>query len=185
VVDGAAGLDLSLRNTGMCYVPPGWNGHFDTLFLSSFGTVKTVPTYGKAQVKAFEEIRRSLDIANRIVGFLKRHEVRNVSIEGYAYSFAGKNKHEASASVTKLAELGGIVKSQIMLSCRTAPVVIQPNSARKIVVGPLKRGGAKEQVKVILKTFGFNFDNLDEMDAFVTAYALYCEVNEIDSVFLS
>jgi hypothetical protein len=184
-MDGVVGLDLSLRNTGMCFIPPRWNGRKDSLVITSFPTVKTSPTYGSAAAKAYEDIRRCLEIANKIVGFIKYNDARHASIEGYAYSFAGgKNREGASASVTKLAELGGVVKSQVVLSCKMAPIVIQPNSARKTAVGSLKRGKQKDQVKQILNTFGFSFSNMDEMDAFVVGYALYCQVNEIRSVFV-
>lgn len=177
---GVVGLDLSMTNTGMCYIPHKWDGKYETLRTDSFGTKKSEMTFGKRDLKTRDQLSRYIAIANRVVGFVRHVETDLFSIEDYAYSKA----RQGSASLTKLGELGGAIKTQLFLAFRSVPAVIGSTSARNSVFGRLRRGDPKGQVRDILGSFGVRFSNLDEMDAFVVGYAFYCEVYGVTSMFL-
>lgn len=174
---GVIGLDLSLSRTGMCFIPTNWNGSFGDLAFESVSTKRTEVVFGRASLRAREEIERYLRIAHRVVNFIGKNNAKNVSIEGYAYA-------QKTASVTKLAELGGVIKSQVLLTCKIVPVSIPSNTARKFVMGKLERKNQKEQVRVFLKSKGFVFDNDDLMDAFVVAYCCYGIIGNSRSRFV-
>lgn len=183
-MEGVVGLDLSLSNSGMCFIPPDWNGRLDELVYQAFGTKKGEGTRGNEAALAVDESRRRLAIANKVVGFVRQTGARHVAVEGYAFSFASKNKNQGSASITRLAELGGSVKDQIALGCRLPCIPIPSSSARKSVIGKLKRGKVKEQVEEFLRIQGIYFPSNDIMDAFVVGYAHYCKVNGVQSLYL-
>jgi hypothetical protein len=168
----------------MCYIPPNWNGRLDGLIYQAFGTDKSNETHGSDALLAMDESRRRLAIANKVVGFIRQVGVKNVAVEGYAFSFASKGKNQGSASITRLAELGGSVKDQIVLGFRFPCIPIPSSSARKIVVGKLKRGNPKEQVDALLRIHGIYFPSNDIMDAFVVGYAHYCRINGIQSFYV-
>ena len=176
--ESVIGLDLSIRNTGVCCVPAGWDHTMGSLFLTSFGAERDGAALGNPHTLAKLEIERYLKISKGVVDFVKKHDVKHVAVERYAFSVKG------SSSVTKLAELGGIVKSQLLLSCRVPGVPVSVGTARKHLTGGIKKGRPKEQVERFLKEVGLRFDNMDEMDAFVIAYYWYCQVNEIKNPFL-
>lgn len=184
---GSIGLDLSLTNTGMCHVPARWDGSMSELSIASFGAKKMQGVIGKAS-ESRDLIFRYLKIAKVVVDFIASKKsddgVPLVAIEGYAFSFARKGSGPGSSSVTKLAELGGVVKSQVLLSTKKAPVSFSSSEARKIVIGKMTKGNAKEQVRDTLFSFGMRFVNDDEMDAFVISYANYCSENRIQSRFI-
>lgn len=185
-MEGVVGVDLSLNRTGMCFVPAGWGGDLASLDYESVETKKIGESFGRPHVLSRNEIERWLTIANRVVKFIRRVGVSHVAVERYAYSTV-KNKRGVpvqSSSVTSLAEMGGTVKSQILLGCRIAPVPLSSNTARKRVVGTLKMGKKKQQVKEILEKGGLVFPSLDEMDAFVVGYAWYCDLNTVVSALL-
>jgi Holliday junction resolvasome RuvABC endonuclease subunit len=177
-MEGVVGLDLSLSNSGMCYIPPNWNGRLDELAYKAFGTVKSVGTHGSEAALAVDESRRRLAIANKVVGFIRQAGVNHVAVEGYAFS------RKNSASVTRLSELGGSVKDQVALGCRLPCIPVPSSSARKTVVGKLKRGKPKEQVEALLKIHGIHFPSDDIMDAFVVGYAHYCKINGVQSFYV-
>jgi len=176
---GVVGLDLSMTNTGMCYIPPEWDGNIESLSFSSFGTKKSDMTFGKRELITKDELMRYISIANKVVGFIRKNKADRVVVEDYAYS-KGKT---GSSSVTKLCELGGTVKTQLVLVFKSTPVVLSASSARKSICGSLKRSKPKEQLEELLRSFGFRFNNYDEMDAFVVGYAFYCEINRVISKF--
>lgn len=181
---GVVGLDLSLSRTGICYIPPEWGGTYDSLRFASIVTTRDKAAYGRADRVARLEVERCLKIADRVVKFVKKHSAEHVAVERYAYSFSGSKNSPPSSSVTKLAELGGIVKSQLILSCRTPAVSVASNAARSELMGGMKKGKQKEQVQQFMKQKGFQFENLDEMDAFVVGYYWYCKLNDLRSRFL-
>lgn len=113
-----------------------------------------------------------------------------VLIEDYAYAYAGN-----SDSVTKLAEIGGVVKSQVLLRHGDVPGSVSSSRARKFLTGGLrgkrKTDAAegikplkpKEQVKRFLQNRGFVFPTLDAMDAFVVGYYHFCTRNGLKCEF--
>jgi hypothetical protein len=183
-MEGVVGLDLSLSNSGMCYIPPKWNGRLDELTYQAFGTEKADGTHGNDASLAVDESRRRLAIANKVVGFIRQTGAHHVAVEGYAFSFASKGRNQGSASMTRLAELGGSVKDQVALGCRLPCIPIPSSSARKIVVGKLKRGKPKMQVEELLGVQGIHFPSDDIMDSFVVGYAHYCKINGVQSFYV-
>ena len=174
------GLDLSLRQTGMCYIPEKWNFLHSSTVTKSIQTEREKGAKGNPHVLARLEVDRYLKVAKGIVDFVRVHGVQHVVIENYAYSRSGM-----SSSVVALAELGGVVKSQLVLACKAPAVSVAVNSARSFLTGGLKRGGQKAQVDVFLRSLDFRFDNYDEMDAFVVAFYWYSKINELDNPLLA
>lgn len=183
---GAVGLDLSLARSGMCYVPPNWEGDMASLRVDSIETKRVKPAYGKPDLLARIDTERYLRIAESIVKFVKDSGANDVAKENYAYSPVKNKKGQPvqSSSTTKLAELGGVIKSQLLLAARVSVVSVAVNTARSWVVGGMKRGKQKEQVDRFLQSRGLRFKNWDEMDAFVIAYYWYGQVNDVRSRFL-
>lgn len=177
-MSGVVGLDLSMARTGMCYIPSQWDFSRESLVSRSVTSERDGAARGDPHVLAKLEIERFLKIAKGVVGFTKECGVRHVAAERYAYSKG------QSSSATRLAELGGIVKSQLLLSCRAPAVSVAVNSARSFLTGGLKRGKQKQQVEVFLSQRGFFFDNYDEMDAFVISFYWYCKINELENPLL-
>lgn len=173
---GVVGLDLSLEKTGMCFVPPDWNGSRESLRTYFFRTKRSEKTLGSARVAAALEMERQLKIADKVIQFVKSMMTYgdiDVAVENYAYSMH-------SASTTRLAELGGVIKSQVLLACKIPAVPISSGSARKFLTGGLKRGEKqKTQVEKFLRERNIRFDTNDEMDAFAVAYYWYGIVNKI------
>jgi len=187
MMHSVVGLDLSLANTGMCFIPAHWEGDMDSLRLMSIRTTRKEAAYGKPHIIARLETERYLEIAERVVGFVKEVGCSGGIVkENYAYSpVRSKNGHPVqSASVTRLAELGGVIRSQVLMACHTPVVSVAVNSARKFLTGGIKRGKQKEQVDRFLQGSGLRFNNWDEMDAFVVAYYWYGKINEERSRFL-
>jgi len=183
---GVVGLDLSLTRTGVCYIPPWWDGKNDSIVVSSIETQRDASAKGDPYALSDMETKRYLKIAKYIIGFVGEYGVSYVAREGYAFSTVRtkSGKSFQSSSVTKLAELGGVVQSQLFLFGGISLISIQPNSARKYLTGGLKRGNQKDQVRDFLRPFGFVFRNNDEMDSFVIACAMYGQVNNVNSCFL-
>jgi Holliday junction resolvasome RuvABC endonuclease subunit len=157
-----------------------------SLRCASIETRRKDAAYGKAHLLSRLETERYLEIANKVVGFVKRMDVHDVARENYRFSPMKdkQGKPIQSRSTTDLAELGGIVRSQLLLACGIPVVPIAPNTARKFVTGGLKKGKQKEQVSDFLRQRGLRFSNWDEMDAFVIAYCFYGQVNDVRSRFL-
>ena len=152
------GLDLSLRNTGMCRVPMDWDGKLDSLSYDEYWSKRMVGPKSTAEEVSYDDIRRRNEISSRILRFAGS-DTKHIAIEGYAFS-RGKF---GSASLTRLAELGGVVKSDIW-------------SALGITSSPIEKRFVMD---------GFVFPSHDIMDAFVVAYAYYCIIYNTRSLFLS
>lgn len=152
------GLDLSLRSAGLCVLG---EGELRTLAIG-----RKVDRSNKALDIDREEMERMIHIQNEIVRFCKG--VDQVFIERYAFG-----KFSKSASVSALAELGGIVKYGLFLKNRLVPHSYSPLSARKKALGFGYR--AKVEVENFLIEKGLRFSTHDEADAFVIAAAGYCD----------
>jgi hypothetical protein len=178
------GLDTAKSCTGVTLVPDGWDGSRNDLVTKAIRTQREQPAFGSKAVLAKLELERYHKIAEQIVGFIQEHDVEYVVMEEYAFSKGG-----VSSSFTGLVELGGIVRSQVLLACGIAVPLVKASSARSKVSGGLKRKGpkgegAKLQMKEILRKRGIMFSTLDEMDAFVVAYHSQCELEKKSSIFL-
>lgn len=155
------GLDLSLTSTGivsLVEVGKDWGVH------SSLHVGHSL----KRDAAVREKIERYVVIAAAVLDTVRQFKGMEVTvgIEGYAYSKKGAQND--------LAELQGIVKSQLWLGERIEPVIVSVTEARKLVLGTgspkgSKKGKTKEGVAKILKGMGLEFDSDDEADAYVIA----------------
>lgn len=185
---GAIGVDLAPRGSGVCLFYPGWTikaGMDSDLVSCDFTEFRLL---GKLSTR--ERIQLCLNAAKIVLKKMEEGLVHpvNVAIEDYAYSVR-------SDSVTKLAELGGVVKSQVFLRHGDVPETVSASKARSFLTGGL-RGNRKtdkelgikplpkkDQVKAFLKNRGFEFPTLDVMDAFVLGYYWYCTKNGLKCEF--
>lgn len=185
-MSGVVGVDLSLRNTGMCFIPYPWRGTYEEVCYDEVSSKKKVSRNDGAAAQAEDDLRRRLLIAEDVCRFIECLPDRPTCsfVEEYAFSFSRKGRAgPGSSSVTKLAELGGVVKDRMWRQHNQLCVPVPSSRARKIVVGPLKIGSKKEQVAIKLATQGFVFPSMDIMDAFVVAYAGYCLTYSVGSMF--
>lgn len=153
------GLDLSLLSSGMVAIPSNWTpGDWDALVCHSFGVGLEKPTPAQTA-------DRTQSIADEVEAFIKPFIDSGLSIWIEEYAF---NQHSASSS--KLAELGGVVKVMLASDSRTRNFQTVPSTkVRKLLLGKLPRRGHKAAVLSRLASYGANFDSDDEADAFVVA----------------
>jgi len=152
-----AGLDLSLRGTGICILTEGVSKPITTLF-----------GYGLAKRATEEEkIVRMIRIAKAVVDEMTKYKIRHIGIEGYAFGKVYGGEY--------LGELVGVIKSQLYLVCEVSPMVIPTKTARKYLSGD--GGMKKKQVKKYLSQKGILFGSDDEMDAFVIANYVWYMIN--------
>jgi hypothetical protein len=155
------GLDLSLRGPAAVAIPFDWA--FDwKLQHATFGYELKEPT---------EETRieRLLTISRDVRMFIRRNLPKGaadasgvkVYVENYAFS-------RSSSSVTKLAELGGIVRGEVWREFGLTLTPVTASSARKLFLGHCPKG-AKEMVEAELAGLDAPFKGNDECDAFVVA----------------
>lgn len=145
-----AGLDISLRNTGLAIITPEGMKTF------SFGLKIEAPSEK-------EQLDRIIKIASWVTRKLREHNVEYVAIEDYAFS-------RNSASKTKLAEVTGVIKVQIVTALKTVPIRLTSTQIRKFVVG---NGRAKKEVvQTHLELIGYKAGNADEYDAIAVALLL-------------
>lgn len=144
------GLDLSLTSTGIEVL--------DSSGQRVYGCV-----VGKKLKQATERdrVERLILIANRIIGLVKEYDVRHVAIEGYAYSkkYGGE----------KLAELHGVVKTQLYMACGLIAEPVSPKTARRVVFGKGKGNIEKKLVQPLLEQRGIYIESGDQRDAYVVA----------------
>jgi Holliday junction resolvasome RuvABC endonuclease subunit len=116
------GLDLSLRGAGVAVSTS--NGR--RLALETLGE-----TFKKKQIVTEEmKLQRMLQIARGVVRLAREHSVSVVAMEDYAF-----NRFQGSSSVTALAELGGIVRSQMLLTLGITVLKVPRSQALKEVLG--------------------------------------------------
>lgn len=149
------GLDLSLTASGI-------------VAIDEAGSVVEAKTYGyglKRTSSNEEKIKRLLDISNCVQetlrGLVVKGDPVEVVIEGYAYSARG--------SQNDLAELQGVIKSQLFLQHGITPEVMPVSRARKLVfdTGRVSKG----EVMSLLADMGVHFTDHNQADAYVVARA--------------
>lgn len=183
MIPAVLGIDLAPRHTGFCVVPRAWDGSREALVTDKVTYTLTGKMRPEAQMRVY------LTAAEIAVRMVKSLGVEQVAVEGYAYGARG-------SAVTLLAELGGIVRSQLWMACGNlvaTPVVA--SAARSWLMGGLRRTRKsdkadgikalpeKEQVQVFLKNRGFAFDSGDILDSFVVAYYHHCRIDRRDPMF--
>lgn len=150
-----AGIDASLNGTGVCIISKD-EVHFYTFRAKKLGT----------RPSDVEKNQRLAMLVSEILAALKKHEVKIVAIENYAFS-------RVSSAVTPLAELQGALKVGMFFSkilCCSLPV----STVRKFCVGkhiPKKHEFQREFKKI----YGLPKlpKNEDEWDALAVAYTLH------------
>ena len=175
------GIDLSIRNTGICFIPPEWDKKPDSLICKNV-------IIDEKDVTGIGYERRLLGISEQINSFIKdcigcRNIDIHVALEEYAYS-------RRSRSSSSLAEIGGVVRSMIWRDFKVSTHLVGSGTARKNLMGKTRRKRRddaakgikplpiKSQVKKFLKNRSFFVKgwNNDVIDAFVVAYWKYCQV---------
>lgn len=145
------GLDLSLRATGI-----------EVLDSNAQRVYGSVIGYGLEKGSSQRErIERTIYLANQIIGLVKQQEVTQVAIEGCAFG--------TTFGREVLAELHGVVKTQLFLACGIVPLVVPPKSARRVVFGAGCGSAKKKQAQAMLAGRGLVIDELDRVDAYVIA----------------
>lgn len=165
------GLDLSLTRSAALLIPLSFGND------KSWSDIKC-KVFGYDLVSdAIERARmdRCLHIAKTVVEFAAANQVMAVFVEQYAFNRA--------FNAARLGELGGIVKTQMILSLGMCPKPLTATAARKLVLGRLpsaKSMGVKSLPKGFQKKY--TRESLlsagapgswkdDECDAFVIANA--------------
>lgn len=158
----SVGLDLSLRSTGVVAVPITWADDFDRTGDLEWFDVKS-DSFGlslKKDATEQEHMKRMRYIASLVKEFCCRYQPETIWIEAYAYG-------QRSSSSHRLAELGGIVKSEI---CDIADIeVVNASSARKVLLGKVPRKNQKKAVQRAMISYDCPFETEDVFDAFVIA----------------
>jgi Holliday junction resolvasome RuvABC endonuclease subunit len=120
------GLDLSCTATGIVVLSPdpAYNNE-PWVYMSTVGS----KLHRDSPVR--DKVERLLTIARAVVAAYEQHrnagrEVR-VGIEGYAWAARGAQND--------LAELHGVVKTQLWLKHQAEPVIVQASAARRAVLG--------------------------------------------------
>lgn len=167
------GLDLSLTGAGIVILsdPDG-----DSPLSAKTGKVESQLIVGyslTADASVREKTERMIDIAKAIIAEARTWEYGDcelhVAIENYAFSTVknAKGKSFQSSSQTGLAELHGVVKSQLLLALRISPVLYSVKTARMVVFG--NGNFDKKSIKPTLNSWGYSFKKTDDADAFVIA----------------
>lgn len=137
------GLDLSLNSTGVCVMTP------DSVYTETITPDKN---------QALDN--RVNDILRAILMHVDKESI--TMIEDYAYaSFPG------SSSVTKLAEINGVVKHDLW-SKFIPYFTIAPTTIKKFLTGSGKAKKEDMKLKGYIK-YGREFKTSDEVDAYVLA----------------
>ena len=174
---GVIGMDLAPRHSGFCYIPEDWRGGMDDLEVDH----SEYDLKGKMDPEA--KVKAMLAAANVVINMVERFGVKYVAVEGYAIGSRDR-------SVTDLAELCGIIKSQLWLAHNIVVKTVVVSSARKRLMGSIRgkrktdkqRGiralKGKRQVEVFLKNRGMDFGNEDVMDSFAVGYYYWYDLND-------
>lgn len=158
--DVVLGIDLSLRGLGLCAVPTDWD--LDPRRVRA--VTLAVPLRKDATTR--EQVERLRSLALDVRTWAVRVGATRAWVESYAFNMA----HGAHY----LAELGGVVKLELMRECGLDIAVANMSSARKLLYGRIPpRGIPQAQRKAWLleplRLAGLQLDNDNEGDAFCVA----------------
>jgi len=121
------GLDMSINGTGICIFNNVQNMvHVEVVepkLLASSDVAKCV--IGRLRISDFSRYR---EVVNRIIQLIKAFQVKAVVIENYAFGI------RKSKSLTKLGELGGILRNAL-IDMSIPFTEVTPNSAKKFISG--------------------------------------------------
>jgi Holliday junction resolvasome RuvABC endonuclease subunit len=166
------GLDLSLTGAGIvvsCNRSP--YPEANEMGMVEFQDIVGMSLEQDASLK--EKLERQIVIAKAVIKvareFMSGDNHLHVAIENYAFSTVqnAKGKSFQSSSQTGLAELRGVVVSQLWLACGIVPTLYSVKTARMVVFGDGNM--EKSKIKPALNALGYNFKKSDDADAFVIA----------------
>jgi len=143
------GLDLSCTATGI-------------VVLTQTGQVSHAETVGsglKRDAPVRDKVERLWTIAARIVAAFDTYGVKDVAIEGYAWG--------AKGAQNDLAELHGVVKSQLWRGRKCEPQIVQCSAARKTVLGAGRID--KKDIVRLVQARGVTVGDHNQADAWVVA----------------
>lgn len=153
-----SGLDLSLCSAGVAVIDDDRQ-----VYTYTFGNAL------KKGASIRKRMWRNIEICNGIIAVLKRHHVTVVAVEEYAFS-------RRSSSVHALAELGGLVKAQLLLTGIGCAFPIEASAVRKFLFG--HNTSDKEFIRKKLCELGYGQPkNTDESDALAVALVADAYVN--------
>lgn len=153
------GLDLAPRMTGVS-IYTRYGSH-----QACYTIEEQIARRSKRDPPITEEdrIRRCIRVFRQISELIATYNVRHVGIEGYAYSQA--------AQAHQIGEVGGVVKTQLLVKHGILPKVVPPTTARKHVFGygGSIPGGKASIKRIVSEGLGVSVDNDHEADATVVA----------------
>jgi len=161
------GIDASLSSTGICILKEGKIVHKESIQWKQKGETETASGKTKTLTDR-QKIIRLCDIRDEVLNLVAVHQVDSAGIEGYAFAMR-------SASVTGLAELGGVLRASLFEECNIIPCALPVGQCRKFVVGSGKV--TKVQTQEWLADQGLDFATDDEGDAYVVALTMHYIVN--------
>lgn len=168
------GLDLSLRATAMCCIPLDWDLDVSRVVMGRAGyEIENADD-------EIEQAERRRQIAHDVDLFCLNARAKRVGIEAYAF-------RKQTSSVTKLAELGGVVRD-CLLDSKLAFETINAAQARKTLLQNCPTKGAKEFAQRNVKRL-IELNELvtawteDEIDAFVIANHILMRAGGIAMTF--
>lgn len=153
------GIDLSPVHTGLVILN-------ETGLIMRAATIDYAIKKEKHRPKIEEgaRIQRMLCVANDIIGTVKQFRIQMVAMEGAIYGNNQAYKHH-------IGEVSGSVKTQLWLASHIVPIVVAATAARKHFLG---NGTAKkDEIMMVLKRLGMDFETNHESDAYLVARYLY------------
>jgi len=157
------GLDLSLQSAGVVVLNPGWAPQDPWKGLAH-------ATYGGKAVPGEAPILRIKRLANELAAFVQASVAHapagtplHVYVEQYAFAQARLGN---SASLTALAELGGVVKLAILDAFGVVTQPVTSGQWRKLLLGFGAKKNIKEIAQAELRLAGAPFKSGDSCDAF-------------------
>lgn len=156
------GLDLSARAATAVTVPFDWDGSAPDADVKSLVVDGGQLSHGDDMGRA----RRTIEVAERLVGFARANRVTVAWIEGYAFA--------QRTGAYDVAEVGGVVRAELVRNGVEVRTVMM-QSARKLLLGKIppssvrraRKNGIKDIVADVLRAAGLEFGTLDEYDAMV------------------
>lgn len=168
------GLDLSQRAAGCAVIEDDGSIPFSLSARDVRPCFHDVWGYSlKKDATPKEKTERQVYIAKKIIQAAKLHMVGSgtlhIAIENYAFSTVknAKGRSFQSSSQTGLAELQGVVKSQLLLALSIFPTVYSVKTARMVVFG--NGNFEKSKIKPTLTEWGMEFKDDNDADAYVIA----------------
>jgi hypothetical protein len=164
------GLDLSLQRPAACIIPGRWRvGDWNTVVSQSWEFSRVE---GEGRDFECRRIARLVEIAATVCHFAAVPGAA-IAAEGYAFS-------RRSASVTKLAELGGVIRARLAERHRVFLVPVTASTARKFLLGYNPRSEPKKYVQAALRDVGAPFwEDPDQCDAFACANVYRAELGMV------